>query len=128
MRSCSLRFLPLLALSGIVAAGEAPVPTEDQGLVLHHRWRRARVDRVESGRGHQVLDAHASLTASYSCGNFDIVSSVTNSFSNAATSLQSSVMGAARGAIRVRCPLYVFSARRAGSVASCSRPMRRTSA
>ena len=107
MRSASLHFLALLALSGIVSAGEVPVPTEDQAWYYTIGGAEPVSIALNPAGAHQVLDAHASLTASYSCGNFDIVSSVTNSFSNAATSLQSTVMGAARGAIAA-LPLYVF--------------------
>ena len=115
-RYASLRSLPPAAgLSGIVAAGEVPVPTEDQAWYYTIGGAEPVSIALNPAGAHQVLDAHASLTASYSCGNFDIVSSVTNSFSNAATSLQSTVMGAARGAIAALPPVRL-SAGRAGSV------------
>ena len=101
------RFVLLLSLSGPVCAGEVPVPT--QGQVWYYDIGGAEPVSIalNPAGANQVLDAHASLTASYSCGNFEITTSVTNAFSTVTTSLQNTVMGAATGAISA-LPLYVF--------------------
>ena len=88
-------------------ASEIPVPTGQQAWYYAIGGAEPVSIALNPGGAYQVLDAHASLTASYSCGNFDIVDSVTNSFANAASSLQSMVMSAAQGAIAA-LPLYVF--------------------
>ena len=53
------------------------------------------------------INAHAMLNMSYSCGNFDIVTSVKNSFTNVATDVKNAVMTTAKGAI-ASLPLYIF--------------------
>lgn len=101
------RLILSLTLSGPAWAGEVPVPTEQQAWYYAIGGAEPVSIALNPGGAYQVLDAHASLTASYSCGRFDIVDSVTNAFTNAANSLQSMVMGAAQGAIAA-LPLYVF--------------------
>lgn len=103
----SLGLILPLSLSGLAWAGEVPVPTEQQAWYYTIGGAEPVSIALNPGGAYQVLDAHASLTASYSCGNFDIVDSVSNSFTNAANSVQSMVMGAAQGAIAA-LPLYVF--------------------
>ena len=51
MPPSSVRFLPLLALSGIVAAGEVPVPTEDQAWYYTIGGAEPVSIALEPGRG-----------------------------------------------------------------------------
>jgi integrating conjugative element protein (TIGR03755 family) len=97
----------LLTLPGIVFAGEVPVPTQGQAWYYDIGGAEPVSIALNPAGASQILDAHASLTASYSCGNFDITTSVTHAFSNVTTSLQNTVMSAATGAISA-LPLYVF--------------------
>ena len=97
----------LIVLLPVVTSAEPSVPTEKQAWYYQIGGAEPVSIALNPGGAHQVLDAHASLTASYSCGNFDITSTVTDAFSNAASSLQNTVMGAAQGAIAA-LPLYVF--------------------
>jgi len=53
------------------------------------------------------LIRHPALSLSYSCGKFDITTSVSNAFRNVATNVKNQVMSAARGAIAA-LPLYIF--------------------
>jgi len=54
-----------------------------------------------------LLGGHPSLSASYSCGKFDITASVSNAFSNVVNNVKNQVMSAARGAVAA-LPLYIF--------------------
>jgi integrating conjugative element protein (TIGR03755 family) len=54
-----------------------------------------------------AMTGHPSLSASYSCGKFDITTSVSNAFSSVVTNVKNQVMSAARGAIAA-LPLYIF--------------------
>ena len=103
----TLRLWPLLALPGLAAAGEVPVPTQGQAWYYEIGGAEPVSIALNPAGASQILDAHASLSASYSCGNFDITTSVSNAFANATTSLQNTVMSAATGAISA-LPLYVF--------------------
>jgi len=103
--------LPTALAAAALAAAPAPAaPSLPSG---NQSWYYAiggasPVARVFNPLGSSArMNGSASLSMRYSCGDFSIVTSVKNSFTNVASNVKNAVMTTAKGAI-ASLPLYVF--------------------
>jgi len=105
----TLRSLLLcLALTGAIPVMAAPpVPSGDQSWYYAIGGAEPISSILNPYAANWTLYGDPSLSASYSCGKFDITTSVSNAFSNVVSNVKNQVMSAARGAIAA-LPLYIF--------------------
>lgn len=96
-----------LAMAGAIADAAPSVPVGDQSWYYAIGGAEPVSSVLNPYASNGLLMGHPSLSASYSCGKFDITTSVSSAFRNVATNVKNQVMSAARGAIAA-LPLYIF--------------------
>ena len=105
--------LPLLALtllalpSASIYGADVSIPVETQSWYYAIGGAQPVSPPLNPNPATIPLGAGAAFSLGYSCGKFDVTSSVTNLFSSAASGLKSTIMNAATGAISA-LPLYIF--------------------
>ncbi len=111
MNTCKHLGLKTTALAALVsvacAAHAVRPPTSTQSWYYEIGGASPISAAPNPGASTITLGATGTLGLKYSCGRFNITASVSNLFSNVATSLQNTLYSAATGAIAA-LPLYIF--------------------